>query len=84
MEEKLTTTKSEEKEYWVVEAMYLNLPFSRKCHELRLTTVKAERKPRFAHLTRAGLQVYREGFTRKSRAMKRVNHIYARNPHLDD
>jgi hypothetical protein len=69
------------KRYWVVEAMYP--PFDRKCVSLRLTMVKAERKPRFTKETWAGRWVYREGFTRRSRAMKRVDHIYAKNPHLD-
>jgi hypothetical protein len=28
--------------------------------------------------------VYQESFSRKSYAMKRVDHIYAKNPWLDD
>jgi hypothetical protein len=67
--------------YWIVEAWYI--PLTRKCVYVRLTTVLAEGKPPFATLAIAGRTVYREGFARKSRAMKRIDHIYAKNPQLD-
>ena len=69
------------KNYWVVEAMYP--PYSRRCVALRLTCAKAQKKPRFIKLSWAGRWVYQESFSRKSRAMRRVDHIYAKNPHLD-
>jgi hypothetical protein len=68
--------------YWTVEAMYP--PFSRRCRSLCLTAAEAEKKPRFVKFSWAGFLVYRESFARKSRAMKRVDHIYAKNPQLDD
>ena len=68
--------------YWIVEAWYI--PLTRKCVYVRVTTVTAERKPPFSISAWAGRTVYREGFARKSRAMKRIDHIYAKNPALDD
>ena len=69
------------KNYWTVEAWYI--PLTRTCIYVRVSAVTAERKPPFSISVWAGRTVYREGFTRKSRAMHRVDHIYAKNPQLD-
>jgi hypothetical protein len=68
--------------YWIVEAHYI--PLSRQCVILRWYTVEADNKPPIAIFPLAGRTVYRESFTRKSRALRRVDHIYAKNPQLDD
>ncbi|MDR1324508.1 MAG: hypothetical protein LBK00_00545 [Treponema sp.] len=63
---------------------FLTCRFPGNATTYALQPLRPKGNPRFTHLTIAGLQVYREGFTQKSRAMKRVNHIYTKNPHLDD